>query len=104
DFGGGTLDCTVLNIEGGVFEVKSTNGNSRLGGEDIDNKLVEYCIEEFQKKHKVDLFTNTKAVRRLRTACERAKRTLSATMQTNIEVDSLYEGIDFNLNLSRAKL
>ena len=103
DCGGGTTDITILNLSNGIFEVKATAGDSRLGGEDIDNKLVEYCVEFFKKKHKLDLFTNIKAIRRLRTACEKAKRVLSSTMQTTIEIDSIFDGIDFILDLSRAK-
>ena len=104
DFGGGTLDCTILNLEDGVFSVKSTAGNVHLGGEDIDNILVDYCVDECKRRYKADLKSNPKATKRLRIACERAKRTLSSTMQTVIEVDSLFEGKDFSLNLSRAKL
>lgn len=104
DLGGGTLDCTILNIEDGVFEVKSTAGNGHLGGEDIDNKLVDYCLGEFKRIHKTDLTNNHKAMRRLRTACERGKRALSSVIQTTIDVDSLYDGIDFSITLTRAKL
>jgi L1 cell adhesion molecule like protein len=103
DFGGGTHDITILSIDDGVFEVKSTAGDGHLGGEDFDQRMVEYCCQEFQKKNKVDISTNSKARRRLQNACERAKRTLSTSMNAMIEVDSLYEGQDFNLNLSRAK-
>lgn len=104
DLGGGTLDCTVLNIEDGVFEVKATCGNGYLGGEDIDNRLVDYCLDEFKRIHKTDLSNNHKAMRRLRTSCEKAKRALSSMMQTTIDVDSLYNGIDFSITLTRAKL
>ena len=103
DFGGGTLDCTILTLENGVFEVKATGGDTRLGGEDIDNILVEHCVTEFNRRNKIDLKSNPKALRRLRTSCERAKRTLSATMNTTIEIDSLADGIDFSLELTRAK-
>ena len=103
DMGGGTHDITILSIDDGVFEVKSTAGDGHLGGEDIDHRLVEYCCQEFQKKNKVDISGNTKAKRRLQNACERAKRTLSTSMVAMIEVDSIHEGIDFSLNVTRAK-
>jgi heat shock protein 1/8 len=103
DLGGGTFDVTILAIEEGVFEVKATGGNSHLGGEDLDNRLVNHFIQEFKRKHKHDITGNARAVRRLRTSCERAKRTLSSTAQTTIELDSLYEGIDFNTNITRAR-
>lgn len=103
DFGGGTLDCTILNLNGGVFEVKAVSGNGKLGGQDIDNKLVTYCIEEFKRKSKIDIGTNPKAISRLRTQCENAKRILSTTMQTMIEVDSLSDGVDFSYSLTRAR-
>ena len=103
DFGGGTHDVSLLSLEDGVFEVKATAGDTHLGGEDIDTRIVNYVVEEFKKKHKVDLSDNKKALRRIRSAAERAKRTLSGQSQTNIEIDSLYEGIDFTLNLTRAR-
>lgn len=103
DCGGGTFDCTILSIEDGVFEVKSTGGDSHLGGEDIDDRLVEHFVQEFKRKHKKDLSVNSKSMRRLRTACEKAKRSLSSGNQTQIEIDSLYDGIDFNSTLSRAR-
>jgi L1 cell adhesion molecule like protein len=103
DLGGGTFDVTILEIEEGVFEVKATGGSGHLGGEDLDNRLVNHFIQEFKRKHKHDITGNARAVRRLRTACERAKRTLSSTAQTTIELDSLYEGIDFNTNITRAR-
>lgn len=102
DLGGGTFDVSVLELDGGFFEVKGTSGDTHLGGEDFDNRMVNYCIEEFKKKNKV-LIDNPRALRRLRTACERAKRTLSNATVAQIEVDSLYNGIDFNINISRAK-
>jgi len=104
DCGGGTHDVTLLSLEDGLFQVKATSGNSHLGGEDIDNRLVAWCAEDFKRKHKLDLTTSSKALRRLRTACERAKRTLSSAMQTTLEVDSLFEGCDYCVNLTRAKL
>ena len=99
----GTHDLSILTIDGGIFEVKATAGDTHLGGEDFDNILVDYCAAEFKKKTKVDLSNNAKALRRLRTACERAKRTLSAATQASVEVDSLSEGYDINVPLTRAK-
>ena len=103
DLGGGTFDVSLLNIEGGIFEVKATAGDTHLGGEDFDARLVRHFIEEFKRKHKKDISGNPKALRRLRTACERAKRTLSSTAQTTVEIDSLYEGIDFYTTITRAR-
>jgi L1 cell adhesion molecule like protein len=103
DLGGGTFDVSVLAIEEGIFEVKSTSGDTHLGGEDFDNRMVNYYIQEFKKKHKKDMSGSARAVRRLRTACERAKRTLSASTQANIEIDSLYEGIDYYVTVTRAR-
>lgn len=94
---------SVLLISGGIFEVKATAGDTHLGGEDIDNRLVQYFSDEFKKKFKIDLSTNKRALRRLLTACERAKRTLSSATQASIEIDSVAEGIDFYTNISRAK-
>lgn len=103
DCGGGTHDISLLAIEDGVFEVKATAGDTHLGGEDIDRNLVEYCIQEFKKKTKKDISNYTRGIRRLYTACERAKRTLSSAKTANIEIDSLYEGLDFNIVITRAK-
>jgi len=103
DLGGGTFDVSLLNIEGGIFEVKATAGDTHLGGEDFDARLVRHFMEEFKRKHKKDISGNPKALRRLRTACERAKRTLSSTAQTTVEIDSLYEGIDFYTTITRAR-
>ncbi len=103
DCGGGTHDLSILTIDSGVFEVKATAGDTHLGGEDFDNLMVEHCCEEFKRKNKIDLTGNSRALRRLRTACERAKRTLSSASQANIEIDSLAEGIDFNTVMTRAK-
>merc|ERR1712107_884304 len=103
DLGGGTFDVSILSIEGGIFEVKSTAGDTHLGGEDFDNRLVDHFFTEFKRKHKKDLSGNKRALRRLRTACERAKRTLSASAQANIEIDSLFEGIDFYTSITRAR-
>merc|ERR1719382_433545 len=103
DLGGGTFDVSVLTIEEGIFEVKSTAGDTHLGGEDFDNRMVDHFVNEFKRKHKKDIKGNKRAVRRLRTACERAKRTLSASAQANIEIDSLFEGIDFYTSITRAR-
>eukprot|EP01112_Ceratiomyxa_fruticulosa_P007960 TRINITY_DN2070_c0_g1_i13.p1 TRINITY_DN2070_c0_g1~~TRINITY_DN2070_c0_g1_i13.p1 ORF type:complete len:658 (+),score=183.02 TRINITY_DN2070_c0_g1_i13:180-2153(+) len=103
DLGGGTFDVSLLTIEDGVFEVKATAGDTHLGGEDFDNRMVNHFVEEFKRKHKKDLMTNQRAVRRLRTACERAKRTLSSSAQASIEIDSLFDGIDFYTSISRAR-
>lgn len=110
DLGGGTFDVSVLALEDGVFEVKGTSGDTHLGGEDFDSRMVDFCLEEFKKKHKVEIKKENgddreaRAVRRLRTACERAKRTLSSAPSATIEIDSLFNGIDFTLVFSRAKL
>ncbi|XP_008228833.1 PREDICTED: heat shock 70 kDa protein [Prunus mume] len=103
DLGGGTFDVSLLTIEEGIFEVKATAGDTHLGGEDFDNRLVNHFVQEFKRKHKKDISGNARALRRLRTACERAKRTLSSTAQTTIEIDSLYEGIDFYSTITRAR-
>ncbi|KAL8042887.1 hypothetical protein ABFX02_09G081500 [Erythranthe guttata] len=103
DLGGGTFDVSLLTIEEGIFEVKATAGDTHLGGEDFDNRLVNHFAAEFKRKHKKDIGSNPRALRRLRTACERAKRTLSSTTQTTIEIDSLYEGVDFFATITRAR-
>ncbi|KAF5212335.1 70-kilodalton heat shock protein [Clavispora lusitaniae] len=103
DLGGGTFDVSLLSIEDGIFEVKSTAGDTHLGGEDFDHRLVNHFVNEFKRKNKKDLSTNQRALRRLRTACERAKRTLSSSAQTSIEIDSLFEGIDFYTSITRAR-
>ncbi|MBT6206541.1 MAG: molecular chaperone DnaK [Francisellaceae bacterium] len=103
DLGGGTFDVSLLSIDDGIFEVKSTAGDTHLGGEDFDNRLVNHFIQEFKRKHKKDISNNNRALRRLRTSCEKAKRTLSSTTNANIEIDSLFEGIDFYTSISRAK-
>merc|ERR1711936_974953 len=100
DLGGGTFDVSILTIEEGIFEVKSTAGDTHLGGEDFDNRMVDHFVNEFKRK---DMKGNKRALRRLRTACERAKRTLSASAQANIEIDSLFEGIDFYTSITRAR-
>ncbi|XP_052252740.1 LOW QUALITY PROTEIN: heat shock cognate 71 kDa protein-like [Dreissena polymorpha] len=103
DLGGGTFDVSILTIEDGIFEVKSTSGDTHLGGEDFDNRMVNHFIQEFKRKHKKDMSDNKRAVRRLRTACERAKRTLSSSTQASIEIDSLYDGVDFYTSITRAR-
>merc|ERR1712032_845483 len=103
DLGGGTFDVSILTIEDGIFEVKSTAGDTHLGGEDFDNRMVNHFVQEFKRKHKKDLTANKRSLRRLRTACERAKRTLSASAQAAIEIDSLFEGIDFYTSITRAR-
>merc|ERR1711963_663891 len=103
DLGGGTFGVSILSIEDGIFEVKSTAGDTHLGGEDFDNRLVDHFVKEFKRKHKKDLTGNKRALRRLRTACERAKRTLLASAQASIEIDSLFEGIDFYTSITRAR-
>jgi len=103
DLGGGTFDVSLLTIEEGIFEVKATAGDTHLGGEDFDNRLVEYCAADFQRKTGHDIRKNPRSMRRLRTQCERAKRILSSSTQTTIEVDSLYESEDYNGVITRAK-
>ena len=103
DCGGGTHDLSILTLDDGVFEVKATAGDTHLGGEDFDNAVVDWCSAEFKKKTKIDLTGNAKALRRLRTSCEKAKRTLSSATQAQIEADSLAEGMDFQITLTRAK-
>jgi heat shock 70kDa protein 1/2/6/8 len=105
DLGGGTFDVSLLTIEDGIFEVKATAGDTHLGGEDFDNRMVEWCMQEFSRKNKGkgDMGTNERAKRRLRTACERAKRTLSTATQAFIEIDSLHEGLDFQVTVTRAR-
>ncbi|ODM99588.1 Heat shock protein 68 [Orchesella cincta] len=104
DLGGGTFDVSILTIdEGSLFEVRSTAGDTHLGGEDFDNRMVNHFCEEFKRKHKRDLSSNIRALRRLRTACERAKRTLSSSSEASIEIDAIHEGIDFYTKISRAR-
>ncbi|GAU29052.1 hypothetical protein TSUD_278090 [Trifolium subterraneum] len=103
DLGSGTFDVSILTIKGDVIEVKATAGNTHLGGEDFDNRMVNYFVEEFKKKNNVDISGNSKSLRRLRTARERAKRTLSFAFVTTVEVDSLCMGIDFISTITRAK-
>ena len=123
DLGGGTFDVSLLTIEEGVFEVKATAGDTHLGGEDFDNRLVEWCVQDFKSKSGIDIrppsqadikkisdpaqrkqiSDRSRAIRRLRTACERAKRTLSSATQTSIEIDSLFSGTDYNTTITRAR-
>ncbi|EEB08883.1 heat shock protein S [Schizosaccharomyces japonicus yFS275] len=103
DLGGGTFDVSLLTIDEGIFEVKATAGDTHLGGEDFDSRLVNHFIQEFKRKYKKDISPNARSVRRLRTACERAKRTLSSSAQASIEIDSLFEGIDFYTSITRAR-
>ncbi|CAK9115986.1 unnamed protein product [Durusdinium trenchii] len=103
DMGGGTFDVSVLAIQESVFEVKATAGDPHLGGEDFDNRILSHCIADFRRKYQSDPTRNQRAVRRLRTQCERAKRLLSTQTSVTIEVDSLHEGNDFSIRLSRAK-
>lgn len=104
DLGGGTFDVSVLTIDqGSMFEVRSTAGDTHLGGEDFDNRMVAHFVEEFRRKHRRDMSKNARAVRRLRTACERAKRTLSSSTEASIEIDALHEGIDFYTKITRAR-
>ncbi|GMF58094.1 unnamed protein product [[Candida] boidinii] len=103
DLGGGTFDVSLLHIAGGVFTVKATAGDTHLGGQDFDTNLLEHFKKEFQKKTGLDISEDARALRRLRTACERAKRTLSSVTQTTVEVDSLFEGEDFSTNITRAR-
>merc|ERR1719474_2401533 len=107
DLGGGTFDVSLLTIDEGVFEVMATVGDTHLGGEDFDNNLVDHCVEQFVRKNKKDMGgdikKNPRSMRRLRTQCEQAKRTLSSAVRATIEVDSLFEGIDFHITITRAK-
>mmetsp|Transcript_10085 Transcript_10085/g.24475 ORF Transcript_10085/g.24475 Transcript_10085/m.24475 type:complete len:653 (-) Transcript_10085:204-2162(-) len=103
DLGGGTFDVSLLTIEEGIFEVKATAGDTHLGGEDFDNRMVDYFLADFKRRHKKDMSKNQRSLRRLRTACERAKRTLSSSTQAHIEIDSLFDGVDFNATITRAR-
>ena len=103
DLGGGTFDVSLLSLEEGLFEVKATNGHTHLGGEDFDNRLVEYCAGEFRRKTSIDLKSNAKALRRVRAACEKAKRALSAATQATVDIDALMDGQDLNVTITRSK-
>jgi heat shock protein 5 len=103
DLGGGTFDVTVLTIEKGVFEVASTNGDTHLGGEDFDQRVMDHLIKVFKRKHKKDVSGDKRAIQKLKKEAERAKRTLSSTSQTRIEIEALFDGVDFSETLTRAK-
>ncbi|KAJ4801130.1 Heat shock 70 kDa protein [Rhynchospora pubera] len=103
DLGGGTFDVSLLSVVHGKFVVRATTGDTHLGGEDFDDCLVDHCVKEFKKKYNKDITGNAKSLRRLRTACERAKRMLSSSIGTSIDVDYLYDGIDFSTRISRAR-
>ncbi|XP_061906370.1 heat shock 70 kDa protein 1-like [Entelurus aequoreus] len=103
DLGGGTFDVSILTMQDGIFEVKATAGDTHLGGEDFDNRLVDHFVAEFKRKHRKDVSHNKRALRRLRTAAEKAKRTLSSSSQASIEIDSLFEGVDFYTSITRAR-
>lgn len=103
DLGGGTFDVSILSIDDGIFEVKSTAGDTHLGGEDFDNRLVTHFATEFKRKNKKDITGSKRAMRRLKTACERAKRSLSSSATASIELESLYEGVDFYSSITRAR-
>lgn len=104
DLGGGTFDVSILTIdEGSLFEVKATAGDTHLGGEDFDSRLVDHFCKEFERKYKKNMRNNPRSLRRLRTAAERAKRTLSSSTEATIEIDALYEGVDFYTKISRAR-
>lgn len=104
DLGGGTFDVSILTIdEGSIFEVRSTAGDTHLGGEDFDNRMVQHFVQEFQRKYGKDMSKNARSLRRLRTACERAKRTLSSSTEASVEIDSLFDGIDFYSKITRAR-
>jgi L1 cell adhesion molecule like protein len=103
DLGGGTFDVSLLTIDDGIFEVKATAGDTHLGGEDFDNRMVDYFLQDFKRRFRKDMSNNQRALRRLRTACERAKRTLSSSTQAHIELDSLFDGIDYNATITRAR-
>jgi heat shock protein 1/8 len=103
DCGGGTHDVSLLSLDDGIFEVKATGGDGHLGGEDLDNRMVQHLMQEFKKKHKIDIQDNHRAMRRLKTACEKAKRTLSSSATAMMEIDALADGVDFNYSMTRAK-
>jgi L1 cell adhesion molecule like protein len=103
DLGGGTFDVSVLSIDEGMFEVKATAGDTHLGGEDFDNRMVDFCLQDIKRTYKKELTNHPRALRRLRTACERAKRTLSSSVIATIEIDSLIDGLDYTTTISRAK-
>jgi heat shock 70kDa protein 1/2/6/8 len=103
DLGGGTFDVSLLSIDDGIFEVKATAGDTHLGGEDFDNILMKYFMDEFKRKTKIDISGNKRALRRLKTACERAKRTLSSSATASVELESLCDGVDFFTSITKAR-
>ena len=103
DLGGGTFDVSILSIDDGIFEVKATAGDTHLGGEDFDSRLVQHFMSEFKRKHKKDLSSSKRSLRRLRTACERAKRTLSSQANASVELESIFEGVDFYSSITKAR-
>jgi heat shock 70kDa protein 1/2/6/8 len=103
DCGGGTHDVTVMTVDGGIFEVKSTYGDGHLGGEDFDNRLLQHFLQEFKRKYKKDPRDSPRSLKRLKLACERAKRTLSSSSSASVELDAFYDGIDFATSVSRAR-
>uniref|UniRef100_A0A8D0G7X8 Heat shock protein 70 kDa n=1 Tax=Sphenodon punctatus TaxID=8508 RepID=A0A8D0G7X8_SPHPU len=103
DLGGGTFDISILTVDDGIFEVKATAGNTHLGGEDFNNRLMDHLTDEFKRKHKEDISQDKKAMQRLRSACEEVKRTLSSTTITSVSIDSLYKGVDFYTTITRAR-
>ena len=103
DLGGGTFDVSLLGIEEGVFEVKATAGDTHLGGEDFDSRMVDHFVAEFERKYKKSIRANPRTMRRMRTACERAKRTLSSSATTQFEIEALFDGIDFSTSLTRSR-
>jgi len=103
DCGGGTHDVSILTLDGGIFEVKSTGGDTHLGGSDIDNLIVDWLCDDIMKRMKKDVRENARALKRLNMAAENAKKNLSVCSTTNIEIDSLLDGVDYNITLTRAK-
>jgi molecular chaperone DnaK (HSP70) len=103
DLGGGTFDVTLLSIDHGVFEVKATSGNTHLGGQDFDYRMIEYCMNQFKRKTGTDITDDKRAIQRLRKQCEMAKRTLSTQTSATIDCEALANGVDFSTTISRAK-
>ena len=103
DLGGGTFDVTLLTIDNGVFEVLATNGDTHLGGEDFDQRIMKYFMKVFKKKHKVSMAKDKRAMQKLRRESERVKRALSTQPQARAEIEALYDGIDFSETLTRAR-
>lgn len=103
DLGGGTFDVSLLTISDGLFQVLATSGDTHLGGEDFDQLIMEHCVKDFKRKYRLDITESARAMRRLRTQCELAKRTLSSAIRAQIEIDGLYDGIDYSATITRAK-